>query len=110
MRQRVTQLEALLRSFVEPGGVERSSTDHSETPSTQAAADDRKPVKLSNSIELLPGDINMSEGGAALDASSPAPGQLTLDDTETSYVGSAHWAAVLNEVCLNRTIPQEIPY
>ncbi|KAE9374272.1 hypothetical protein N431DRAFT_464540 [Stipitochalara longipes BDJ] len=89
MRQRVTQLEGMLRSFIEPSGGLATPRNYSEPPSSQSVDDSSKKSH---------GDVNMDDGDRVLEESNPSPGQLTLDNSETSYVGSTHWAAVLNEV------------
>jgi hypothetical protein len=53
-------------------------------------------------------DIDMYDEETALDESNPSPGQLTLGNMQTSYVGSAHWGAVLNEVSMTPSISLEI--
>jgi len=91
MRQRVTQLEGMLRSFIEPSGSLASPRNYLETSSSQSTDDaGRKP----------PSDLDMKSGNTGLDESSPSPGKLTLDNSQTSYVSTAHWAAVLNEVSI----------
>jgi hypothetical protein len=103
MRQRVTQLEGLLRSFIEPSGDGASSRNHSETASTLGLDDVVKGFSPLDSTIKSQRDLDMNDGDAALDESSPSPGQLTLGGTETSYVGSAHWGAILNEVSMSPT-------
>jgi len=103
MRQRVTQLEGLLRSFIEPSGDVASSRNHSETPSSLGLDEAVKGFSPLDSTTKSQRDLDMNDGDVALDESSPSPGQLTLGSTETSYVSSAHWGAILNEVSMIST-------
>lgn len=101
MRQRVTQLEALLRSFIELDGAEIGLEHESDIPSSQAVYEAAKVLGPPDSTEQSPNDVEMYHGGAATTGSDEthlSPGQITLDETQTSYVGNAHWGAVLNEV------------
>ena len=100
MRQRVTQLEAMLRSFLEPGGVAVSPRNQSETPSNQGMGEAFKLSAVLDYTKTSPDDTHMNDGDITLDESNPSPGQLTLENTQTSYVGNAHWGAVLNEVSM----------
>jgi hypothetical protein len=98
MRQRVTQLEAMLRSFIEPTAGGESSGNHSETPSSQVINEGAKVLSALDSTKKSQNDNDMNDEETSLDESNPCPGKLTLDNMQTSYVGSAHWGAVLNEV------------
>jgi hypothetical protein len=100
MRQRVTQLEGLLRSFIEPSGDGVSSRNHSETPSSLGLDKAVKGFSPLDSTTKSQRDLDMNDGDTILDESNPSPGQLTLGSTETSYVSSAHWGAILNEVSM----------
>jgi hypothetical protein len=104
MRQRVNQLEGLLRSFIEPSGDVASSGNHSETPSSLGLDEAVKGSSPLDSTTKSQRDLGMNDGDAALDKNNPSPGQLTLGSTETSYVSSAHWGAILNEVSMTPTL------
>lgn len=98
MRQRVTQLESMLRSFVDPNTALEYPSNYSASLSDQSVDAAVNGPALSNSTQKSQSDIDMNDGDKALDESDPSPGQLTSDNSRTSYVGSAHWGAVLNEV------------
>jgi hypothetical protein len=73
----------------------------SDTPSGQAVDEVPKVLGTPDSTEQSTNDVEMYQGGVATTVSDEthlSPGQLTLDETQTSYVGNAHWGAVLNEV------------
>jgi hypothetical protein len=97
MRQRVTQLEGLLRSFIVPEDVVASPVIRSEPSASQEV---RAPVNILGMLDSSgksPSDVDMNDTDILLDKSGPSFGRLTLEETETSYVGNAHWAAVLDE-------------
>jgi hypothetical protein len=103
MRQRVTQLEELLRSFKEPSVEGASSRNHSEHPSSLRVEEAVNGFSPLDSTTKPQKDLDMNDGDADLDEINPSPGQLTLGSTETSYVSSTHWGAILNEVSLIST-------
>jgi hypothetical protein len=97
MRQRITQLESMVRSFIEPRDNLQPSSNHSETPYSQNANVATSVLAQPDSINRQYNDIDIDED-TALDESNPSPGQFTSATSQTSYVGSAHWDAVLSEV------------
>ena len=59
---------------------------------------------VSDSSEEFTSDGDMSGTNIVLDRSCPPLGRISLENAETNYVGSAHWAAVLDEVGNNRIL------
>jgi hypothetical protein len=87
----------MVRSLIEPIEGSVSSENHSENPSSQTPNEAAKVMALLDSTSSY-NDTDMNDGSAALEGSSSSPGQLTSDHSQTSYIGNAHWGAVLNEV------------
>ena len=98
MRQRVIQLERLLRSFIAPSDAGVSTTMDSQASASQGVNTSVNIFGVSEGSEESTSDGDMSGTDIVLDRSCPPLGRISLENAETSYVGSAHWAAVLDEV------------
>lgn len=98
MRQRVIQLERLLRSFIAPSDAGVSTTMDSQASASQGVNMSVNHFGVSDSSEESTSDGDMSGTNIVLDRSCPPLGRISLENAETNYVGSAHWAAVLDEV------------
>lgn len=98
MRQRVTRLERLLQSLIEPGGGGMSENHSPKITVNQGFNEETKAPGTIDCNERSYRDIDMNDENLSLDNICPSSGQLTLDNTETRYVSSTHWGAVLNEV------------
>jgi hypothetical protein len=97
MRQRVAQLETLLRLFAPPGdGSTPVAADLEAAPGKALHI----PIDISSMADI---NVNITSIGhvnadVVPDERGTSIGRFRLDDAEMSYVGSAHWAAVLDEV------------
>ena len=98
MRQKVTRLETMLQlSAPISDGRVPVATDSEASPSAQAyMAIDGGPTALYKRTNVT------SNGYANVDKASndtgSSSGRFRMDNGETSWVGSAHWAAILDEV------------
>ena len=89
VQERVEQLESLVRSMMGKAGTGRSTDDMTVTKLDVQRSPPQN-AENDNIANLLSQD------------SSPLPGsgRMTLESAETSYVDSAHWAAILDGVCI----------
>ena len=104
MRQRVIQLERLLRSFIAPSDAGVSTTMDSQASASQGVNTSVNLFGVLDGSEESTSDGDMSGTNIVLDRSCPPLGRISLENAETNYVGSAHWAAVLDEVGNNHIL------
>lgn len=99
IQDRISQLEGLVISLMSSLNaaqqVERVGKNSSEAESSGALL----PLDVENHVEAA---ISETDDQTQL---SNTFGRISLENAETSYVGSAHWAAILDGVSVSHSVP-----
>jgi hypothetical protein len=93
MHDRIGQLEALVTSLMDSLHKTRSSARYSDSCDLLEPL----PAFATHQADAM----RLYEGSSRLANSF---GRLSLENAETSYVESAHWSAILDEVCSSRRL------
>ena len=108
MQNRIRQLESLVVSLMEKsnsGGSNAASSINGQQVHQQLPRDDSNLHNGDSSGESIDRDQD-----AKPDQVIGSFGHININETETSYVGGSHWAAVLDNVRLLRRSPKSFNF